>query len=48
MHTIDVIDTKLNEIANKIKSESKKIQLTHKQCEQMSKNLAKRQQKHKK
>jgi len=43
MHTINVIDTKLDEIDNKIKSESKKIQLTRKQCEQMSKNLAKRQ-----
>ena len=46
MHIINVIDTKLDEIANKIRSESKKIQLTQKQCEQMSRNLTKRQHKH--
>ncbi len=41
MDTINVIDAKLNEIANKIKRENKSICLTRKQCEQMSKNLAK-------
>ena len=42
MDTINVIDAKLNEIATKIKRESKNIKLTRKQCDQMSKNLAKR------
>ena len=42
MDTISVIDAKLNEIASKIKRENKKINLTRKQCEQMSKNLTKR------
>ena len=41
MDTINVIDAKLSEIANKIKRENKNIKLTRKQCEQMSKNLAK-------
>lgn len=41
MDTINVIDAKLNEIANKIKRENKNVKLTRKQCEQMSKNLAK-------
>ena len=41
MDTINVIDAKLNEIANKIKRESKNIKLTRKQCDQMSKTLAK-------
>ena len=43
MDTINVIDAKLNEIANKIKREKKNIKLTRKQCEQMAKNLAKNQ-----
>ena len=47
MDTINIIDTKLNEIANKMKRESKNIQLTRKQCEQMSKNLAKRKRQNK-
>ena len=42
MDTINIIDTKLNEIANKMRRENKNIQLTRKQCEQMSRNLAKR------
>lgn len=42
MDTINVIDVKLNEIANQIRQEGKKVQLTRKQCEQMSKTLAKR------
>lgn len=46
MDTLNVIDAKLNEIASRIKHESKNIKLTRKQCEQMSKNLAKN-QKHK-
>ena len=41
MDTINVIDVKLNEIANQIKREGKKVKLTRKQCEQMSKTLAK-------
>ena len=41
MDTINVIDAKLNEIASKIKRENKNIRLTRKQCDQMSKNLAK-------
>jgi hypothetical protein len=43
MDTINVIDAKLNEIANKIKRENKNIKITRKQCAQMSKNLAKNQ-----
>lgn len=43
MDTINVIDAKLDEIANKMKHESKKIKLTRKQCDQMSKNLSKNQ-----
>ena len=43
MDTINVIDAKLDEIEIKMKHESKKIKLTRKQCEQMSKNLAKSQ-----
>lgn len=39
MDSINVIDVKLNEIANKIKRENKNVKLTRKQCEQMSKNL---------
>ncbi len=42
MDTINIIDTKLDEIASKIKREHKNIQLTRRQCEQMSRNLAKR------
>ena len=41
MDTINIIDAKLNEIANKIKRENKNVKLTRKQCEQMSRNLAK-------
>lgn len=41
MDTINIIDVKLNEIANQIKRENKKVKLTRKQCEQMSKTLAK-------
>ena len=41
MNTINVIDAKLDEIANKIKRESKNIKLTRKQCEQMNKTLTK-------
>ena len=41
MDTINIIDAKLNEIAGKIKRESKNIKLTRKQCEQMSKTLMK-------
>ncbi|MBQ8522835.1 MAG: hypothetical protein IJ458_04190 [Clostridia bacterium] len=41
MDTLNVIDAKLNEIANKIKRENKNIKLTRKQCEQMAKNLTK-------
>jgi len=41
MDTINIIDAKLNEIADKIKRESKNIKLTRRQCNQMSKNLAK-------
>lgn len=42
MDTFNVIDTKLNEIDSKIRRERKNVQLTRKQCEQMSKNLVKR------
>jgi len=41
MNTINIIDAKISEIENKIKRESKNIKLTRKQCDQMSKNLAK-------
>lgn len=41
MNTINIIDAKISEIEGKIKRESKNIKLTRKQCEQMSKNLAK-------
>ena len=41
MDTINVIDAKLDEIANQIKRESINIKLTRKQCELMAKNLAK-------
>lgn len=41
MDSISVIDVKLNEIANKIKKESKTIKLAKKQCDQISKELAK-------
>ena len=41
MDAINIIDVKLNEIASKIKRENKNIKLTRKQCEQMSKTLAK-------
>lgn len=41
MDAINVIDAKLNEIASKIKRENKNIKLTHKQCNQMAKSLAK-------
>lgn len=41
MDTLNVIDAKLNEIASKIRRENKNIRLTRKQCDQMSKNLAK-------
>ena len=47
MDTLNVIDAKLNEIANKIKHESRNIVLTRKQCEQMSKNLVKNQKRNK-
>lgn len=47
MDTINLIDAKLNEIANKIKRENKNIKLTRKQCDQMSKNLAKGQKRRK-
>ena len=43
MDTISIIDAKLNELAGKIKRENKKIKLTRKQCEQMSKTLSKSQ-----
>ena len=43
MDSINVIDAKLNEIASKIRKENKNIKLTRKQCDQMSKNLAKNQ-----
>lgn len=41
MDAINIIDMKLAEITNQINRERKNIKLTHKQCEQMSKNLAK-------
>ena len=41
MDSISVIDVKLNEIANKIKKESKNIKTAQKQCEQVSKELTK-------
>lgn len=44
MDTINLIDTKLNEIANQIKRENRNIKLTRKQCELMSKTLTKRKQ----
>jgi prefoldin subunit 5 len=43
MDAINVIDAKLNEIASKIRTENKNIKLTHKQCAQMAKILAKSQ-----
>ena len=39
MDSISVIDVKLNEIANKIKKESKNIKIVQKKCEQVSKTL---------
>lgn len=39
MDSISVIDFKLNEIASKIKKESKNIKNAQKQCEQISKEL---------
>lgn len=47
MNTINLIDTKLDEIANQIKREKRNIKLTRRQCDLMSKNLAKRQQRKK-
>ncbi len=41
MDSISVIDFKLNEIASKIKKESKNIKIAQKQCEQVSKELTK-------
>lgn len=41
MDAIGIIDVKLQEITNQINRERKNIKLAHKQCEQMSKNLAK-------
>lgn len=39
MDSISVIDFKLNEIASKIKKDSKNIKIAQKQCEQVSKEL---------
>ena len=41
MDAINIIDVKLDEITNKINRERKNIKLTQKQCEQMSRTLAK-------
>lgn len=41
MDSISIIDVKLNEIASKIKKESKNIKIAQKQCDQVSKELFK-------
>ena len=41
MDTISIIDVKIAEITNQINREKRNIKITHRQCEQMSKNLTK-------